>query len=70
MSFTPNPNAILETVANMLCRKQPGGGYQTVEDAMWWAWNHAFSYDRQDNGHVFWRAVHDKLGEIYSHGIR
>lgn len=62
MTFVPNPNAVAETVERMLDLRK--GGYRdSIDDACWWAWEHAFSYDRHENGHKFWRAVYDALDE-------
>jgi hypothetical protein len=69
MTFDPNPNAVLEAVENML-RRQVGGGHQTIEDCMWWAFEHKHSYNRGQNGYIFWQAVYDKFDEIYKHGMR
>lgn len=59
--FIPNEKAVAETVDRMLTQPLAGGGKRTIDDACWWAWEHAFSYDRHENGHKFWRAVYDAL---------
>jgi hypothetical protein len=64
--FEPNPKHIEETVARIL--KREAGGWPTVEDAQWWAWEHAFS-SRRFNGYIFYRAVHDRLEELRQSGI-
>jgi hypothetical protein len=71
MTFVPNDKAVYEAVASML-QRQVGGGYQTIEDCMWWASAHAYDgYDKAtDNGRIFWLAVYAKLREIYNHGVR
>jgi hypothetical protein len=63
MTYVPNPQAVLDTAENMITRTQPGGGKQTIDDACWWAWEHAFAYDSNENGHKFWRAVYDVLDQ-------
>lgn len=57
--FIPNETAVAETAEHMLATRH--GAKPPIEDVMWWANAHAFSYDRGSNGQKFWLAVHAYL---------
>ena len=61
MTFVPNEKEVAATAERMITTIRPGGYRYTLDDACWWAWEHAFSYDMHENGHKFWRAVYDTL---------
>jgi hypothetical protein len=60
--FEPNPIAVANAVERLTMIK-PGGYRDTLDDACFFAWDQAFSYDMTENGYIFWRAVYDILDQ-------
>jgi hypothetical protein len=58
--FDPNPNAVQMALKSLL-GVQPGGGRQSIDDAMLIVNDYKWQYTHTDNGWIFWDAVYREL---------